>query len=53
MGWHYRSVEFKQLDLEAGVGFIAVVAEVAEGGLALDVLFQEGSEVEATEVPVR
>ena len=52
MGRHYRSVEFQQLDLEAGLGLVAVMAEVAGGGVALDVLLQEGAEVVAAEVPV-
>ena len=53
MGWHYRSVEFQQLDLEAGLGFVAVVTEVAGRRLALDVLHQEGAEVMAAVIPVR
>ena len=35
MGRHYRSVEFQQLDLEAGIGLVAVVAEVAGGNCPL------------------
>ena len=35
------------------MGFVAVVAEVAGGGVALDVLHQEGSEIMAAVIPVR
>lgn len=43
---------FNQLDLEAGLGLVAVMAEIAGGGVALDVLLEEGTEIVAAEVPV-